>query len=283
MNRPPTFFGPVRGSVGLATLLFLSACLGPQPETTEPPAPDPDAGLTLSGASFDMCPTTLHVWLVPLRDLESKTPPQFPPAVYKAEGEADTPLGRVVFYLYDCRRVLVDGVETGPGLFGLLGVRVVAPPNVRPPTQEPPWATFYLVHAMASEKIDWALSHSGIPWQPVEGNVQVEATPLPDAPTAASRVISYGITVFESTMQGVPGQVENFSRPERWYRLEGTDLRWVDVDFHTTLWETEGRVTYAQDSPWARTIGAQAYDVPVDHHAMQAKFRLSWSQANLRP
>lgn len=264
----------------LLLLLPVAGCAGPpSPAPGAPPMAVADATWRL-----EACQTTLHVWLVPLAELRGRVHPAFEPAVFR-EQALDTPLGRVVFYLYDCAATLRGAEDRGRGLLGVLGVRVVPPPDVAPPAEQPgwattPWVSLYLLDARAGGAAVEASEGTCVPWGPAEGRVAVEPTPLPDAPRAEAELAIEGAVAFRATMQGVPGQVENFSRPERYFAVlqhsDGEDLHWLDVSFLATLWETEGTVDYAPDSPWARAVGTRAYDLAVDHHAMDADVGLAW-------
>lgn len=235
------------------------------------------------------CPTTLHVWLVPLEELRGKVPAPFEPAVLREQDLADTPLGRIVFYLFDCGSAERAGVAQGAGLLGVLGVRVTYPDEVAPPAEQPAWASapwigVYLLAAVAEGAAVRAVEEAGLPVMAVEGEVRVAPTPLPDAPSAASQLRVAGSVVFDAVMQGAPGQVENFSRGERYFWMPdpaSPDVRWLDVGFLSTLWETEGRVDYAAGSAWDEAVGNRAYDAPVDHHAMDSEVMLAAGRGNL--
>lgn len=271
-----------------ALALVLAGCLTPSvpaPPEAQDGAPAPEAAPAWRLAE---CSSTLHVWLVPLAELRERTPPEFPPAPLPQEG-MDTPLGRIVFYLYDCARSEREGREEGRSLLGLLGVRVLPPREVAPPDEKPawavtPWVSIYLLGAFASGLATEALGAAGLPWLEAEGGVTLAATALPDAPTAEASLSLGGQVAFEASMQGVPGQVEAFNRPERYLHKPepaAREVRWLDVQFNMTLWETEGRVAYAPGSPWERAVGSRAYDAGVDHHAMEAALDLSWGRGEL--
>lgn len=273
-----------RAVVGI--LVFLAGCLsttGPYP--TEP-GPTSSAGP--SAWSAEDCQTGLQVWLIPIDELRRKTPPEFPPSAFQAEGLVETPMGRLVFYLYDCPRTSKDGAGEGGGLLGLLAVRVTPPRSVMPPEGTPawatgPWATLYALHVVASGGLRELANESGLAWEELDGRVTITRTAIPDAPVGAARLQKASSVVFEASWQGIPGQVENFSRPERYYSLRDGEVRWLDVGFLSTLWESAGRVTYAADSPWARAVGNEAYNADLDHHSMIAKLSLAWKNATLAP
>lgn len=302
MERPPRIyvFGarilgdaarwrPVRPLIVLSALA-LAGCLSAPPPAAPGLQRPPDGGAPAAFAwSLDDCQTTLHVWLVPLEELRDKTPPEFPPAVLREQGLVDTPMGRIVFYLYDCGSTTADGEARGRSLLGLLGVRVVPPDSIAPPEGQPdwsvtPWVSVYTLDVVGQGAVEEPVNASGLSWTEVSGSVAVVQTPLPDAPEAEAHLTLGGVQAFDATMRGVPGQVENFSRPERYYWMpswEGGDVRWLDVLFLSTLWETEGEVSYAPGTPWERAVGNRAYDASVDHHAMEARVTLERGSGTL--
>lgn len=270
-----------------ALSIVVAGCLGsPGPEANRSDVlPDPPAAVP--ALRLGDCEATLHVWLVPLEDLRGQTPAAFPPAIYKAEGEADTPLGRVVFYFYDCPSTLQDGVDGGGSLLGLLAVRVVPPPELAPPAEQPewastPWASMYLLDAFVVGPAADALAAAGIAAWDVSGGVEPRASPLPGFPAADVTVATTDGT-FRSTVQGNPQQVENFSRPERYFRLDDdlATVRWLDVSFITTLWESQGRTEVPPASPWAMAVEDRALDAAVDHHIMRGMVGLAWNETAL--
>lgn len=263
----------------LLTTLLLAGCLGV----------GEDESLAERAWQLDRCQATLHVWLVPLSELASRTPAEFPPAIFREQGVVPTPMGRVVFYLYDCEDTLVDGDDEGRSLLGLLGVRVEPPSTVAPPTEQPdwastPWVSVYLLDSVSAGHAADLLDDAGLPTAFMVGRVHVTPTDLPDAPTALAELEDDGLRVFTGSMQGAPGQVEAFNRPERYFHASGEgdrDVTWLDVRFNSTLWETEGRVNYAAGSPWDEAVGNRAYDVGVDHHAMRSTLELSVGRGSL--
>lgn len=260
----------------LAALLVVAGCLGDGgPEAPGDGGPDPrgpDGSVSWPGVG--PCAATLHVWIVPLDELAERTPPEFPPTALQQEG-VDAPLGRIVFYLYDCPP-LEDGGE--PGLLGLLGVRVHAPEAVAPPPQQPdwavtPWVSVYTLAAFASGPMAGVLDAAGLAFEPVTGSVELQATPAPDTPIASATLTTEAGATLETTMAGAPTRVESFDRPERYFHVVPGghgEVRWLDVSFNMTLWETDGTVSYSDGSPWDAAVGSRVYDAGVDHHAMEA-------------
>lgn len=251
----------------LAATLFLAGCATPAddaasgPGAATPPALPQTLGLT-------DCAATLQVWLVPLEELRSRTPPEFPPAALREADAVDTPMGRLVFYLWSC-----EGPE--PASIGLLSVRVVPPDDVAPPTDRA-WAPMYVLQTYASGPALAAAQAAGLPVALAEASVAIEQT-VPLAGNAASSVSVDGAEVFRSSVQGLPDQTEDFSRPERHYFMGAEEIEsvtWIDTDFRTTLAEGEGRVEYADGSPFAQAVGRRAYDAAVDHHYMRGDVTL---------
>lgn len=225
------------------------------------------------------CRITLHVWLLPLDEMAGQTPPEFPPTAYRGEAPADTPLGRLVFYLYDCAD---PASAAGRSTLGLLAARVDAPPEVAPPSNGT-WATMYVLHAWAGGAPTEVLDAAGIAATPAVASVDLRFA-APDVLSATMVLDVEGAEAFRAEMAGLPGQVEAFARPERYYVLgEGGngDVRWVDVDFDTTLYESEGRVEYAGGTPWAEAVGLRAFDAAIDHHAMTGGYRLTGGNGTL--
>lgn len=279
--------------VWLVALLAITAgCLG-----NGDPSPGDGAGDDINGApgtgetpawpDVGPCPATLHVWVVPVDELAELTPPEFPPTAIQAEGQ-DTPVGRIVFYLYDCPALDGGG---GPELLGLLGVRVHAPDGVAPPAGQPdwavtPWVSIYALGAFGEGSLAGVVAAAGLPLTNATGEVVVTPTPAPDAPTANARIELEDGSVLEGAMAGAPTRVESFDRPERYYHLvPGPDreVRWLDVQFNMTLWETEGTADYSDGSPWDQAVRNRGYDAAVDHHAMEATLDLTAGRGHLAP
>lgn len=267
--------------------VVVAGCLGAPSQQADRSDVLPDPPAAVPALRLGDCEATLHVWLVPLEDLRGQTPAAFPPAIYKAEGEADTPLGRVVFYFYDCPSTLVDGADGGRSLLGLLAIRVVAPPELAPPAEKPdwastPWASMYLLDAFVVGPAADALAAAAIAASEVSGGVARRDPPLPGFPAADVTVATTDGT-FRSTVQGNPQQVENFSRPERYFRLDddGLTVRWLDVSFITTLWESQGRTEVPPGSPWAMAVEDRVLDAAVDHHFMRGMVGLAWNETAL--
>lgn len=259
--------GTGRSASALTLLLILVAagCLTRNDEPG-PPTAAPQGDLALAGTD---CRVTLHVWLLPQDELAAKTPPEFPPSAYSAEG-ADTPLARLVFYLYDCADA---ASETGRSTLGLLGARVDAPDQVAPPSDQA-WATMYVLQAWASGAPRAVLDGAAMAYEEAVSTIEI-AFPAEGVSSARMSLEVGGEAVFGAEMASLPGQVEAFARPERYYLLAEDEVRWIDVDFDTTLYEAEGRVEYADGTPWADAVGSRAYDGAIDHHAMTGSYELT--------
>lgn len=272
----------------MALLLTTAGCLG-----SGEPNPDGDGSEASQAAELPSwpdvgpCPSTLHVWVVPADELAELTPPEFPPTVIDVEGQ-ETPMGRIVFYLYDCPPAEGSGERE---LLGLLGVRVHAPEAVAPPAEQPdwavtPWVSVYTLGAFGEGGFAGILEATGLPYSNATGEVTVTPTPAPDAPTAEARIQLEDGSTLEGTMAGAPTQVESFDRPERYYHLAPGDeraVRWLDVQFNMTLWETDGTVDYSEGSPWHQAVPNRGYDAGVDHHAMEATLDLTAGSGRLGP
>lgn len=257
-------------TVAAGVLFLVTGCLAP----TEDPGAGPEAP-PAAVAAVD-CRVTLHVWLLPQSELAAKTPPEFPPTAYSAEG-AGTPLARLVFYLYECAD---EGAQAGRSTLGLLGARVDAPEEVAPPEDEA-WATMYVLAAWASGAPRGVLDAAGIPYEEAVAKIAIDINAAGAASATMTLGDDDGSDLFRAQMAALPGQVETFARPERYYLLAEDEATWIDVDFDTTLYEAEGRVEYAEGTPWAEAVGRRAYDAAIDHHAMTGAYELTRGNGSL--
>lgn len=244
-------------AVVLAASALWAGCVTPSDPGAPPPAGDAPASFSPRTIPLASCTATLQVWLVPLDELRSRTPPGFPPAPLREADAVDTPLGRVVFYLWSCK-------SPEPSSIGLLSVRVDPPDDVAPPPDRA-WAPMYVLQAYASGAALGAAQAAGLPVALADSVVAIDET-VPLAGKAESSVKVAGAEVFRASVQAIPGQSEDFSRPERHYFAEVDQISWIDTDFQTTLAEGVGRVEYADGSPFAQAVGRREYDADVDHH-----------------
>lgn len=254
----------------LAASLAGAGCVTPADDAASAPAADPSTLAPAQAVALTSCKATLQVWLVPLDELRSRTPPEFPPAPLREADAVDTPMGRIVFYLWSCN-------APEPSAVGLLSVRVVPPEGVAPPTDRA-WAPMYVLQAYASGLAVAPAQAVGLPLDVADAIVEVQEN-VPLAGSATSSVAVNGTEVFRSVVQGLPAQTEVFSRPERHYFMVGDDVTWIDTDFRTTLAEGEGTVEYADGSPFAEAVPRRAYDAAVDHHYMLGDVTLATGSA----